>query len=92
MENERWYREGTLQKKGLLPRRTRAFYEAAKAKKGATTFNIKVETREKERLSSIPTTTVVWPSAATRTITDYWEPEPCARDGALIVVTTLQIE
>ena len=83
---------GNFAKKRASSRRTRAFYEAAKAKKGATTFNIKVETRERERLPSIPTTTVVWPSAATRTITDYREPEACARDGALIVVTTLQIE
>ena len=71
-----------LCKKRASSQRTRAFYEAAKAKKGATTFNIKVGTRQKERLPSIPTTTVVWPSAATRTITEYREPEACARDGA----------
>ena len=91
MENERWYREGTLQKKGPPPDVHARFMRQLRPKKGATTFNIKVETREKERLPSIPTT-VVWPSAATRTITDYREPEPCARDGALIVVNTLQIE
>ena len=68
------------------------FMRQLRPKKGATTFNIKVEAREKERFPSIPTTTVVWPSAATRTITDYRKPEACARDGALIVVTTLQIE
>ena len=67
--------------KKMASSRTHAFYEAAKAKKGATTFNIKVGTRGRESLPSIPTT-VVWPSAATRTITDYREPEPCARDGA----------
>ena len=43
---------GNFAQKRASSRRTGAFYKAANDKKGATTFNIKVETGKKERLTA----------------------------------------